>query len=226
MRINFTKLPWVALVSVFCAVGCVKGQVVTNRAANGGVLGTYLNSLGTKLGFYFTFEYFRSNSLVIPVPEMHVDLPDENDMTNSAVMMSELQRAVPGFKIYRDGRNAKVIHFVDIRLLKIPRYALNRKISLTYSGPLGNGRAGGSLVSALSKQVPEISSISGSPISSLETFDDWYTDVSIKVENQPVRRIITDCLPFRNRTPFLWKAVTDFDRTNYTTSIQFYPPKK
>jgi hypothetical protein len=122
-----------------------------------------------------------------------------------------------------DAKNPKIIHIIEKVLADDENYALNKKITVHYSGLLEgtnitvmpiNGRSTlvGGLLPAVAEKAGDIraglenSGASSGGGSGLAT--DSITKVNINATNETVRSIFTDCLPTANYNPVMWTAVT------------------
>jgi hypothetical protein len=199
-----------------CEIKYVNAQDIHIEVKNSVVLNDYMIKQGEQLHCNFTIETFNSDNFVSSLDDLSIRILDDNEVTNLNLLVFKLRRDIPGCNVYLDTSNSNVIHFVDMKLMRLKDYALNKEISVTYSGLLEGG-----LVQQISQQVPEISP--DRSISSVEPYIDVTTKVNIKANNQSVRRILTDCLSLKNYGSFRWRATTKAqDDGQSTTTIHFY----
>jgi hypothetical protein len=207
-----------------------------------------LDENGTKLGCNFTIEYqgygiTGKESKANPFYTQYTKVQADLDADSIPSMVSKLRDYLDGFMVVPDSKNPKIIHIIEKVLADDKNYALNKKISVHYSGLLGrtiitvNGRSSlvGGLLPALAEKAGDIrAGLENTGASSgggggLAT--DNITEVNINATNETVRSIFTDCLPTANYNPVMWTAVTSKRGNAQNELVQcvlvdFFGPKK
>ena len=209
-----------------------------------------LDENGEKLGCSFTIEYrgYRitgKESKADPFYTQYTEVRADLDADSIPSLLSKLRNYLDGFLVVQDSKNPKIIHIIEKVLADDENYALNKKISVHYSGLLGgtivpvmpiNGSATlvGGLLPAVAEKAGDIRSGSdtsgggggagGSP------WDD-VTQINVNATNETVRSIFTDCLPTANYNPVMWVAVTSKRNDEHNEMVQcvlvdFFGPKK
>jgi hypothetical protein len=216
---------------------------------------TLLDECSAKLGCHFTVEYRdftitgkSSQESKVAIGWM-VASPVRTDFRADSIpsLISNLRDYLDDFNVVRDSKNPGIVHIIEKVLADDPNYALNKKISVHYSGLLSHtnvpdpNRPGfqievGGLLAAVTEKVPDItegaeSAGGGGFGGSLPS--DRITQVSINTTNETVRSIFTDSLPAVDYHAVMWTAVTT-KRGNLNVlatpgscvMVHFFGPKK
>ena len=59
-----------------------------------------------------------------------------------------------------------------------------------------------------------------------DLFDDFTTEVTIHARKQPVRQILTNCVPLKKYGRLLWIAESSEKNGKLATVVQYYGPKE
>lgn len=180
-----------------------------------GFFGNILYENGYKFGVHFTLEY---QSFTLTGKDAKVRMPVRVDLGAESLgsFISKLRDYLDGYIVQQDAKNPKIVHIIEKVLADDPNYALNRKISLNYSGNIngtnidnptnGSSTLMGGLVPTVGEQVGEV--VRGLGDNDVQTsFFDFDTVVSVTATNQTVRSIFTDCLPSASYKTIMWQAV-------------------
>jgi|SRR5665213_416104 len=209
-----------------------------------------LDENGENLGCSFTIEYrgyavTGKESKADPFYTQYTKVRADLDADSIPSLVSKLRDYLDGFMVVPDAKNPKIIHIIENVLADDKNYALNKKISVHYSGLLGgtnipvmpiNGYATlvGGLLPAVAEKVGDIRG--GSETSGGGGFGggspwDSVTQINVNATNETVRSIFTDCLPTTNYNPVMWVAVTSKRNDEHNEMVQcvlvhFFGPKK
>jgi len=188
---------------------------VETQQGNGIGWELYLSELPEELHCYFTIERMGT----MPGEKVHRDpfhrvalTPDRNIKTAEA-LVEQLRRETKGIVVMQNTKNPAVIHLIEEPLLKIEGYVMDKKVHVTYSGPIDK------LALELGKHVPGIGPRRGFAIG--ETRQDSRTQVKVDAENQTVREVLTGCVPLRDYSRVLWDAETWKDG-QYKTVVAYH----
>lgn len=161
-------------------------------------LNDFLTAAGNKLDCYFTLETWipgGSHSSRFNGVKLRQGMPTSIDS-----LIAQLKREVPGIVVTRDPANARILHLIDGGLLKESRYALERRASIDFSGPLDD------LPDALGRNMWYAVRLSdrarGEFRSSIVSM------ARIHAEQTVIRQILTDAVPLKNYGRILWIANT------------------
>ena len=119
--------------------------------------------------------------------------------------------------LVRDAKNPSIIHVIDERLKKIADYPLEKKLTIAFSGTIGDLAWAG-----LSKRLPTIGPETQVLIG--DAIDDYVTKVAVDAKDEKVRAVLTDCVPLDVYGPLLWRARTETAGGKTTTSVAYYGP--
>lgn len=173
----------------------------------------YLLRMGKLLDCHFTFE------MVWPKDDASVyslHISDDGNIRSIDDLIENMSRDVPAMKFEKSTVNPRIVHVIDKDLIQREDYALPTRVTLKYSGGIDM------LAEELQKQVP---SIDRKRIGSWRTvFDDHTTKVTVEVKDQPIRRVLTECVPLENYHVFLWRAQTRISNDEAHTTLQYYGP--
>ena len=194
----------------------------------------YLFTIGEKLGCFFTLEYF-SYAHAGKSSKIHGIVTNDLSIQSIPALVEKLRHDMQGFVIEQDGKNPKILHIIDEALKNDKNYAMNKMVSLNYSGTLGgcdifdaNDKAvakTSGLISAISKQLDGIqygTETSGSQ----GAISDCITLVNVNSTNTAVRSILTDSIALDNYKVILWRSFTTYSEKGKTCQVQFFGPKK
>jgi hypothetical protein len=173
-----------------------------------------LEGLGTKNGIKFTIEEALLNDRVADrIRSFRLRTPPGG--TDPKAVLDELSRSVPNFTWQSDPNNRKIIHIVDIHLLRRPGYALDLVIDdINFSGTVID------LVDAIASKGIPVSA--GGPASTGDLASmDGVTKVQVKGKGLKVRDVLSDYIPVEGRSPILWFAETSMDGPDPTTYVRF-----
>jgi hypothetical protein len=193
----------------------------------------YLFLTGERLGCYFTLEY-RAYALAGRASRIHMTVTNDVSVSSIPELIANLRRNMGGFAIEQDSKNPKVIHVIEQFLENNTNYALNKKITINYSGLIGqctiknaagqNISKGNGLIPVVSQQVKGIQG-GTEEAGSQGAVNDCVTVVNIHATNQTVRSIFTDCIPLDKYKAVLWRAVITNTNDTPQVLVQFYGPK-
>ena len=174
----------------------------------------YLDQLGTEYDCYFTVEASWEEGEITKWMEGYkLERLAKKDTVYAE--LESLSKTVPHFAYTVDGKNPKIIHVIDARLLNKMDYALERPLErINFTGTLPD------LVKLIGQQ--------GIPISSeiaIFTSDyrprDRETKVEVKGEGIKVKEALTDSITLTGRGRVLWVARTKL-APSATTFIEFF----
>jgi len=185
-----------------------------------------LDENGENLGCSFTIEYrgyavTGKESKADPFYTQYTKVRADLDADSIPSLVSKVRDYLDGFMVVPDAKNPKIIHIIENVLADDKNYALNKKISVHYSGLLGgtnvlvmpiNGRSTlvGGLLPAVAKKAGDIrGGLETAGSSGFGGFSwDGVTQINVNATNETVRSIFTDCLPTTNYNPVMWVAIT------------------
>jgi len=174
----------------------------------------YLSRLGDRFDCYFTLETSRNKDRLERLDYIYVR--DDTPLGDIGSLQGKLQKEVGAYVVVRNHKMRNVYHIIDESLLTSDGYALERGASLTYNGSLAG------LASAIGDSIAGIGP-KRFGIGQREAFDDYETQVSIRVVNETVRDILTEGIPLRKYKRVLWYS--EF-QTNTAAlpriAVQFY----
>ena len=172
----------------------------------------FLCMSGEKLGCYFTIEASTDPKSCFN----GLELRDE-PVQSVGELIAKLNREIPGAAVIKDVNNRRIFHLVERMLLTDKRYAMERRVSINFSGKMNE------LADALGKVTPDIKTKSGG--TNLDFFDDDVTTVCLRTKCLTVRQTLTVAVPLKQYPPILWKAMSSEQDGKLGTEIQFYGPK-
>lgn len=173
-----------------------------------------LRQLAEKVGCYFTLEkYYEHGSVSFPRASKRIDASTTQDAVR------QLRAYGHEIVVIRSCIDPKVVHVIDARLFKIESYVMEKRIDFEFSGKIGGVNW------ALEKKLPkQWRSKRGGIIGSLGT--EHITQVSIKAKKQPVREMLTFCLPLKSYNRLLWITTTRKQgKDQYTTDVVHRGPR-
>lgn len=197
-----------------------------------------LRENGARLGCRFTLEYQGCD---ISGKISLVDIPIRTNLNADSIplLISKLRGYLTGFTVTLDTKDPKIVHIIDNVLANDPGYVLNKKISLKYSGNIeptnlpdtkrpGYAIAAGGLIPAVAEKAGRIIGGTLHNGSVLLVTDGRDAKVTINAVNEPVRDILTDCLP-DDYSPVMWYAcesiMTGIDDKQWAR-VQFFSQVK
>jgi hypothetical protein len=166
-----------------------------------------LYRLHSQLGCAFTLEY-RGSFVRLGNSKVSAWLNGANNKFQSrdiADLVSKLKTYLEDdFIVEQDQTSPNVIHIIEKYLATNMNYALNKKVSLSYSGDYDG------LISAIGKQVPRLRE-GGGDDGGMETT--YQRDIIAKVHatNETVRSILTGCLPTIECPGIAWRTIEVWD---------------
>ena len=174
-----------------------------------------LSEIGDKYDCFFTFEVGlisgdRPNSLEYQTVSANPSLK------NLKQELERLRESVPNFSFRADPNSSRIIHIIDARLISEKTYAMDKIVSeLDFYGEASE------LIDAIGK--------TGIPVSTNEPLiapGRVVYNLPIKLravaKNKPVRDVLTDCVPLKDRGRILWMARTELGK-NQTTFVHYLP---
>ena len=178
----------------------------------------YLHHLCEQSDVYFTIERMTHlpGKEIGKSPFDRDDLVPDTDVKTPEAMITKLRVDLKGVAVIRDSNNPSVIHLVDERLLTMPSYVMGKKVDVKFSGIIDD------LVSELAKQRKPIESARVGGIG--QALGDFRTRVVVDVKNQPVREVLTGCVPLRDYPRVLWEGETWETDGTYMTRIRYTGP--
>ncbi len=174
----------------------------------------YLYKAGSKLGCYFTIEVLRDDDIRSPITTGCVI--DNQNVSSVKELIGKVSQDVKGIAFVQNSRNPAIFHVIDERLKKTDHYALEEKLSITFSGVLD------SFGWELKKHVKTAQSNRTDLVS--DDFGDHVTRVVVNATNERLRDILTDCVPLDVYKPILWRATTERSKTASRLGVSYYGP--
>lgn len=154
-------------------------------------LEAYLLAAAVRADCYFTIE--SAGAATADNPAIETD-----SLNNVDSIVKKLNQNYPKFRVVRSKENPLVVHLIDRALPDDETYPLNRKLDLDFNGPLD------SLPNAVGEALEDASVspriIMAGPIYSMSL------PVVISAEEKPVRRLLSDYLPFSQYYRILWRT--------------------
>lgn len=184
----------------------------TNRTG----LFAYMEQISSQLGCYFTVESVHSESGQNILNTVQI-LSDPKVKT-VASLVEKLSKDVPQITVKRDTENPLVVHLIEKSIFSDPNYPLNKKTSLSYSGRLMDlpDLIGSNLKTTLTTKHAIFGPV---------TNTDFTTTVSVNSVDEPVRTILTKCLPFKSYGAYLWCAVSWKEDNIKFVTVDFGGPR-
>lgn len=186
----------------------------TKKQNNAVDLYVYLNQEGIRLNSYFTVE-----DQVDPGESVGTDILVESDPTvaTSDALIKKLQKEQSTYSVIKDEENPRIIHLVDKRLFSQPKYYLNKKANIAYSGRLND------LPDKIGQQLHfDLAAKNEFAIGSESIVEDSTTQVAFDAKNLSIRSILTDYIPLKNYSRLLWRAQTSDNGRQLHTRISYY----
>jgi len=109
-----------------------------------------------------------------------------------------------------------IISIRDHRLDIVPHYALRDPLTLEYHGnPSG-------FVEYIQRADPSIRRPVVFPVGNGPVRFDGYTAISVNATNQPVRQILTDCIPLKGYNRIIWSSYTDGNPATPVVTVEYH----
>ncbi len=196
-RITSVTMVLVALsVSITCKAQKREGVMTMNDKI---LLGKYLLTAGIRADCYFTLEDHRLPDLVSAFDTAYV--MDDANITTVDGIVAKLRKALSFATVVRNKENPAVINIIEASLPQLPRYVLERRASLQFSGTLYD------LVITLKERFDgRIGYARGGDVS--RAFEDGVTQVKVGAKDLTLRSILTNYIPFSQYNRILWNAET------------------
>jgi len=178
----------------------------------------WLKHVGKPLDCFFTIEtIYRSAD----DPRCCPTFFDKNQSFESVDdLLATLSKEMPNLVAVKDANRPEVIHIIDKDLLKLPGYALTRRVDLDYQGtPAGFAK---SLQGKVVGAGPKLSAHSGMA----EEGGDTETEITVRVHQERLRQALTDGIPLpKTRSRVLWHARTWVKQAGPETEIEYPWPR-
>jgi hypothetical protein len=185
----------------------------THQSAVRRTLGEFLVLKGVENDCYFTLEYLGRNNLVWPVLN-NLHIVDYGSIPSLQNLLIKLRNDLKRFHVVQSICNPSVIRIIDHRLVGCPRYALNKRATIRFSG----------LLQDLPDELGPL--LGGSVNGRFRDFNPLYpedlvTKAKINAKKAPVRMLLTEHVPLSSYSRVLWVAETLIDSTGPVTSIHY-----
>ena len=192
----------------------------------------FLTEMGDKFDCYFTVESVGkegvlNNFILDAMVEIDTNAAQNLDtlvawLSNGLVIQWTSTNGTNRISIVVDkvGQRKPIIRLRDTRLEIVSNYALNRQIGLQYAGSAVG------LLDELTKvdaniEKQRIFSVGGGPI-----VMDYETQVRVSCTNEPIRDILTYCIPLSGYSRVIWSSCASAKQEAPSVIIQFYGARK
>ena len=159
----------------------------------------HLRDESFRLDFYYTVEmdarHSSSSDFFLASVKSSYEPSTIDDLIN------QINQEAPNFNVYRDKFNPKIVHLVQKSLRDIPKYSMDRRLDLKFSGSVRG------LVDFLSLKVDKqivypTSFISGN--GPLRLFGDTKSTVNVNAHNDSARSLLSNYLTLSQYSRMLW----------------------
>ncbi|HVA47140.1 MAG TPA: hypothetical protein VNH11_12300 [Pirellulales bacterium] len=174
------------------------------------------NAAGKRLDCYFTIETtYREPSETASCLAYFND--DERPESPDA-LIAELTKRVKWLTAVKNPKRPEIVHLVDERLLTLPGYALRRRVDVDYDGtPDG-------LVDWLATHGDGVGRKVG-PRTGDALNGDPETRIGAHAKGQPLRGVLTACMPTERERAVLWHARTWVRKDGPHTTVEYVFPR-
>jgi hypothetical protein len=172
----------------------------------------FLESKGAQLNCWFTLEDRYGNadqpSTLMAADVVSGDVQTIDDLVTK--LRNDLEEV--HVVVVHQNDNVTVIHLIELALVTLDNYAINKNVTISHTGRLCN------LVNALHERFPGIGRERGGAFPRVE--DDTQTLSTVSVIEESVRTTLTIAAPLPNYGRIIWRARTD-SRITPSTEIKY-----
>ena len=201
----------IASIMVICMTGS-NICVVASQEPNAGTVPITMFLVRTcpSLGCHVTFEDCEGTRLI------NAQIPDRRNVKSIKGLVEFLRKSLDHASVSVSSNN--IVNIRDANLADESSYALDKKMSLSYSGKLV------SLPDAIgSKSNGSVRAASSFSISMIDDYD-FTTSISLKAEDETVRAILTNHIHTNDYLCILWTAETYARNGKEITYVSFWRP--